>query len=79
MRDEEKIKRCGRFVRQLRQEAGLAPKQLSRRLGKVPTYIEDIESAELIIDLEDFLTLVQTLGLDPTTTFARLVAFERDG
>ncbi len=79
MSDAEKIKRCARFVRLLRQEAGLAPKQLSRRLGKVPTYIEDIESADIVIDLEDFVTLIQTLNLDPAESFRRLVAFERDG
>jgi len=77
MHDDEKRRLSGNFIRHLRVAVGVSPAELSLKLGRVATYVEDVESAEIVIALDDFIELVEALGYDPGEALRALLAVRR--
>lgn len=48
-----------------REEAGASQRELARRLGKPPSFINKIELLERRIDLLEFIAIAEALGLEP--------------
>lgn len=50
---------------QARKTAGLSHAHVARRLGRPQSYMADIERNERRIDVIEFLTLAEVIGIDP--------------
>ena len=74
MTDEEKIKQTGALVGRLRREARVNPVRVSRLMGKAATYMEDVESGAIAVELDDFIVICRILGIDPRVGLERLIA-----
>jgi transcriptional regulator with XRE-family HTH domain len=61
--DEELLKRFGRRVRELRQNAGLSQEEFADQCGLDRTYIGGIERGERNLALKNIGVIARTLGI----------------
>ena len=61
-------------LRILREERGISQLELARRLGRTQPFISYLERGERRIDVIEFCAICRAMGLDPTETFAQVVA-----
>lgn len=55
-----------------RREAGITQMELSRALGKPQSFVSKYESGERRLDVIEFITICEALGVAPTKIIKRL-------
>tara|TARA_R110000824_G_scaffold3839_11_gene18396 strand:+ start:20300 stop:20539 length:240 start_codon:yes stop_codon:yes gene_type:complete len=60
-------------LRDLRREKGVTQMQLSERLGRVQSYISNIERGERRLDVIEFAEIAHALGEEPSKLYARIL------
>ena len=55
-----------------RREAGVTQLELSRALGKPQSFVSKYESGERRLDVIEFITICEALGIAPTKLIKRL-------
>lgn len=73
---EVPIRKSGEFIALLRTEAGLTSIQFAELTGKDIPYLERYPQE---IEVDDFIEIARALGLDPSETFQRFLAFNAEG
>jgi transcriptional regulator with XRE-family HTH domain len=68
--------RLRRFLRDLREEAGLTQRELGNRLKKPQSWIYNCEVANRRVDVTEFIAWAKACSVDPRIAFARLLADE---
>lgn len=58
----------------LRSELGISQRELARRIGKPPSFVNKIELFERRLDLLEFVVIAEAMGLDPAALLRRLRA-----
>ena len=53
------------FIASAREESGISQRELARRVGKPPSFINKIELLERRIDLLEFIAIAEALGRKP--------------
>jgi ribosome-binding protein aMBF1 (putative translation factor) len=61
------------LVRELRSEAGLSQRGLSRALQENPTFIARIERGDRTLDVVEFLDIMRALNVEPIAGFHKLL------
>lgn len=61
-------------LRSVRSGAGVSQRELARRLGKPPSFINKIELMERRVDILEFIAISSALGLDSSDLIKRVVA-----
>lgn len=56
-----------------RSSAGLTQQEVADRLGKPQSYVAKVERNERRIDVVEFISLAQALGVDPARLFAAVL------
>lgn len=56
-----------------RTAAGVSQRELARRLGKPPSYVNKIELLERRMDILEFLLIAEALGIDPADLFSKVM------
>ncbi|MEQ9637878.1 MAG: helix-turn-helix transcriptional regulator [Devosia marina] len=56
-----------------RSNAGLTQQEVADRLGKPQSYVAKVERNERRIDVVEFISLAQALGVDPARLFAAVL------
>ncbi len=56
-----------------RNTAGLTQQEVAARLGKPQSYVAKVERNERRIDVVEFISLAQALGVDPARLFATVL------
>jgi transcriptional regulator with XRE-family HTH domain len=56
-----------------RRQARLSQRQLARKLGAPPNWIQRIESLERRLDVAEFIAIARVLGVDPTVLLSRVL------
>jgi transcriptional regulator with XRE-family HTH domain len=59
-------------IADLRQELGISQRELARRLGKPPSFINKIELLERRLDILEFMAIAEAIGSPPHTMLAAL-------
>ncbi|WP_267387061.1 helix-turn-helix transcriptional regulator [Sphingomonas sp. GC_Shp_3] len=49
----------------IRQEEGISQRELARRIGKPPSFVNKIELRERRLDLFEFIVIAEALGRQP--------------
>jgi hypothetical protein len=65
--------RLPRFLRALREEAGLTQRQLGQRLRRPQSWVHNCETANRRVDVTEFIAWARGCGFDPQTAFARFL------
>ena len=52
-------------IRAARVECGLSQRELARRLQKPPSFVNKIEKLERRLDILEFITIADAIGIDP--------------
>lgn len=68
--------RLPRFLRGLREEAGLTQRELGHRLKKPQSWIYNCEVANRRVDVTEFIAWARACEVDPRIAFARFLADE---
>jgi hypothetical protein len=63
-----------RFLRAVRQEAGLSQRALGERLGKPQSWVYNCEVANRRVDLTEFVAWARACGVAPRAAFDRFLA-----
>jgi transcriptional regulator with XRE-family HTH domain len=66
--------RLPKFLRVLREEAGLTQRELGRRLTKPQSWVYNCETANRRVDVTEFIAWAKGCGADPLAAFARFLA-----
>jgi transcriptional regulator with XRE-family HTH domain len=53
-------------VKAARVAAGIGQRELARRLGKPPSFVNKIEILERRLDLLEFIAIAQAIGVEPS-------------
>ena len=53
-----------------RQKLGISQRELARRLGKHPSFVNKIELLERRLDILEFIAIAEALGMDSTKLIA---------
>jgi transcriptional regulator with XRE-family HTH domain len=67
--------RLPRFLRALREEAGLTQRELGKRLKRPQSWIFNCESANRRVDLTEFIDWAKACKADPEDAFAQFLRF----
>lgn len=59
-------------IKAVRTERGISQRELARRLGKPPSFVNKIEQLERRLDVLEFIAIAQALGIAPDKLIARL-------
>jgi transcriptional regulator with XRE-family HTH domain len=54
-------------IRAARNQQGLSQRELARRLGKPPSFVNKIEQLERRLDIVEFLAIAEAMELSPAT------------
>lgn len=54
-------------IKAARIELALSQRELARRLGKPPSFVNKIEQLERRLDIVEFLAIAEAMGLPPAT------------
>jgi transcriptional regulator with XRE-family HTH domain len=65
--------RVPRFLRMLREEAGLTQRELGKRLKKAQSWIYNCETANRRVDVTEFIAWVRACKVDPEEAFRRFL------
>ena len=57
-----------------RTDAGLGQRELARRLGKHPSWLNKVERLERRLDILEFVAIARAIGLAPDELMGRLTA-----
>jgi hypothetical protein len=60
-----------RFLRVLREEAGLTQRELGRRMKKPQSWVYNCETANRRVDVTEFIEWAKCCDVDPIEAFAR--------
>lgn len=63
-------KMVGEVLAKARERAGLTQQQLAKRLAKPQSFISSYERGQRRVDVIEFLTIAQGIGVDARRTFA---------
>ena len=66
-------RRLPRFLRTLREEAGLTQRALGRRLGKPQSWVYNCETGNRRVDVTEFTAWAKACGTDPRSAYARFL------
>ncbi len=66
-------KRLPRFLRALREEAGLTQRELGKRIKKPQSWIYNCETANRRVDVTEFVAWAKGCGVDPEAVFSRFL------
>ena len=61
-----------KMIVSVRVESGLSQREVSRRLGKPPSFVNKIEQIERRIDIVEFLAFADALGIPPADLIRRV-------
>ena len=61
------------FLRQLREEADLAQRDVGDKLGKPQSWVYNCETGNRRVDVTEFIAWAEACGVDPKTAFNRLL------
>ena len=61
-------------IRDARTAKGVSQRQLARRLGKHPSFVNKIELLERRLDILEFIAIARALDMEPGTLLARVLA-----
>jgi hypothetical protein len=67
--------RLPKFLRSLREQAGLSQREMGKRLKKPQSWIFNCETANRRVDLTEFIAWVKACDADPQDAFARFLEF----
>lgn len=56
----------------IRSEQGITQRELARRLGKPPSFVNKIEQLERRLDLLEFIAIAEAMGLDASGAISRI-------
>ncbi len=68
--------RLPRFLRALREEAGLTQRELGKRLKKPQSWVYNCETANRRVDVTEFIAWARACAVDEQTAFARFLKFQ---
>jgi transcriptional regulator with XRE-family HTH domain len=57
-------------ISSIRQGLGISQRELARRLGKHPSFVNKIEQLERRLDILEFIAIAEALGVDSTKLVA---------
>lgn len=60
------------LVRDARLELGLSQREVARRLGKHPSFVNKIEKLERRLDILEFMALAEVIEVDPADLIKRI-------
>lgn len=63
-----------RFLRELREHAGLTQRELGAKLRKPQSWVYNCETANRRVDVAEFAGWCKACGTDPVKAFAKLAA-----
>lgn len=66
-----------RFLRELREAAGLTQRELGKRLGKAQSWVHNCESANRRVDVTEFAAWATACGGDPVAAFTRFLGVQK--
>lgn len=61
-------------IRTVRQEHGLSQRELARRLGKPPSFVNKIEQLERRLDILEFVAFALALEMEPGAFLGKVLA-----
>lgn len=53
-------------IKSVREERGVSQRELARRLGKPPSFVNKIEQLERRLDVLEFIAIANALEIDPS-------------
>lgn len=56
---------AAKAIRHAREELGISQRELARRLGKPPSFVNKIELLERRMDVLEFIAIAQAMGIEP--------------
>ncbi len=62
-----------RFMREIREAAGLTQRELGRRLGKPQSWVHNCETADRRVDVTEFIAWCSACEVKPVTGLRRLL------
>jgi transcriptional regulator with XRE-family HTH domain len=65
--------RLPKFLRTLREEAGLNQRELGKRLRKPQSWVYNCETTNRRVDVTEFISWAKACGVDPSAAFARFL------
>lgn len=66
-------------MKSAREANGLSQRELARRLGKPPSFVNKIELLERRLDVLEFVAIARAMGLEPKELFGKvMVALEEN-
>ena len=65
--------RLPRFLRTLREEAGLTQRELGKRLKKPQSWVYNCETANRRVDVAEFISWARACEVDPQAAFIRFL------
>jgi transcriptional regulator with XRE-family HTH domain len=71
--------RLPRFLRDLREEAGLTQRELGKRLKKPQSWVYNCETANRRVDVTEFIVWARACSVDEQDAFARFLQDQGDG
>jgi transcriptional regulator with XRE-family HTH domain len=60
-------------LKHAREQAGLTQQDLAKRLNRPQSFVAKYELGERRLDLVEFVTIAQAIGLNPTRLFSRIL------
>ncbi len=61
-------------IKQVRIELGLSQRELARRLGKPPSFVNKIEQIERRLDVVEFIAIAHAMAVKPEKLFGALLS-----
>ena len=72
----ERHLRLVQLLIEARERSGMTQTELAEALGEYQSFVARVESGQRRIDVVEYLTIAETLGLDPATGIAEIVGSE---
>jgi transcriptional regulator with XRE-family HTH domain len=61
-------------IKDARQNLGISQRELARRLGKPPSFVNKIEQLERRLDILEFVAIAKAMQIDPQKLLGQVVA-----
>lgn len=59
-------------LKDVRADLGISQRELARRLGKPPSFVNKIEQLERRLDILEFIAIAEAMGLKPGSLLAQI-------
>lgn len=59
-------------LKEARTQAGISQRELARRLGKPPSFVNKIEQLERRMDVLEFIVIAEAMGMQPDKLLQRV-------